>query len=72
MNASIQTLRTAYDLAAAKLDAKVNALHAAEAAGDWDSVEKIRKAVTRLDCAARKAYVAWDDAHRPTRNAWTH
>lgn len=72
MNATIQTLRTAYDAAAAKLGAKLDALRAAETAGDWEAVEKLQKAVTRLDCAATKAYRAWDDAHRPTRNAWTH
>ena len=47
-------------------------MHAAEARGDYDAAERARKAVTRLDCAATKAYRAWDDAARVTRTAWTH
>ena len=55
-----------------RLAAKVDEMHAAEARGDYDAAERDRKAVTRLDCAATKAYRAWDDAARVTRTAWTH
>jgi hypothetical protein len=69
---NLAALRTAYETAAAKLAAKVGEMQSAEARGDWDSAERVRKAVTRLDCAATKAYRAWDDAARSTRTAWTH
>ena len=69
---NLATLRTALDAAQTKLAAKVDEMHAAEARGDYDAAERTRKAVTRLDCAATKAYRAWDDAARVTRTAWTH
>lgn len=65
------TNTTEYAKIMARMNARAAQIEAAEAAGQWDEVDRLTKLQNRDDGKATKLYRAIDDAARATRTAWT-
>ena len=62
---------TEYAKIMARMNARGALIDAAEAAAQWDEVDRLTKLQNRDDGKATKLYRAIDDAARATRTAWT-
>ena len=65
------TNTTEYAKIMARMNARGALIDAAEAAAQWDEVDRLTKLQNRDDSKAVRLYRAIDDAARATRTAWT-
>ena len=65
------TNATEYAKIMARMNARGALIDAAEAAAQWDEVDRLTKLQNRDDGKATRLYRAIDDAARATRTAWT-